>query len=144
MGAMPPFTVGNYNELVIMLGWVLFFSPAFPAGSFFCIFASYFTVIIELEGMSLYKQKNKPQSIRDIGVWLEYIETVSLIGVFCTTYIVIFTSNKLEGVLGPNWTYDQLVILVFVVQHIVLLFKLILGEIIEDAPEWVLEDEELM
>ena len=115
MGAMPPFTVGNYNELVIMLGWVLFFSPAFPAGSFFCIFASYFTVIIELEGMSSYKQRSKPQSIRDIGIWLEYIETVSLIGVFCTTYLVIFTSNKLDGAFGIPWSYDDMVILVFVV-----------------------------
>ena len=58
MTPMPPLLVGNYNELVIMMGWVLFFSVAFPAGSFFCIFASYMTCIIELEGMSYYKKKN--------------------------------------------------------------------------------------
>ena len=55
MGVMPPLLVGNYNELVIMLGWVLFFSCSFPAGSFFCIFASYMTVYIELESMALFK-----------------------------------------------------------------------------------------
>ena len=141
MTDMPPLLVGNYNELVIMMGWVLFFSCAFPAGSFFCIFASYFTVIIELEGMGKYKKKNLPQSIRDIGIWLDYVETVSLMGVFVTTYIVIFTSKKLEGVLD-GWTYEDLVILVFVVQHLVLLFKLILAEIIEDEPEWVSDDSE--
>ena len=48
LGAMPPLLVGNYNELVITTGWVLFFSAAFPAGSFFCIFASFLTVYIEL------------------------------------------------------------------------------------------------
>ena len=62
-------------------------------------------------------------------------------GVFVTTYIVIFTSKKLEGVLD-GWTYEDLVILVFVVQHLVLLFKLILAEIIEDEPEWVSDDSE--
>ena len=92
MGIMPQLLVPNYNELVIMLGWVLFFSCAFPMGSFFCIFASYMTVFIELESMEKYKQKNKPQSVQGIGVWIEYLETVSLIGVFLTTYIVIFTS----------------------------------------------------
>ena len=136
MTPMPPLLVGNYNELVIMMGWVLFFSVAFPAGSFFCIFASYMTCIIELEGMSYYKKKNMPQSIRDIGIWLDYVETVSLIGVFCTTYIVIFTSKKLEGLI-EDWSYDSLVIGVFVVQHIILLLKVILAEVIDDEPEWV-------
>ena len=114
MGIMPPLLVGNYNELVIMLGWVLFFSVAFPAGSFFCIFASYITVFIELEGMSEYRRKNNPASIVDIGVWLEYIDTVSLIGVFVTTYIVIFTSDVLEGTI-PGFDLVEMVILVFVV-----------------------------
>ena len=115
LGAMPALLVGNYNELVITTGWVLFFSAAFPAGSFFCIFASYLTVYIELEGMALYKRKDSPMPIRDIGVWLDYVETVSLIGVFCTTYIVIFTSKKLERGLLPGWDQHELVILVFVV-----------------------------
>ena len=115
MGAMPPLLVGNYNELVIMLGWVLFFSAAFPAGSFFCIFASYMTVLINLEDMSDYKRKNNPSSIRDIGIWLDYVEMVSLIGVFCTTYIVIFTSkNNLDG-LVPGMTFDEMVIAAFCV-----------------------------
>ena len=136
LGAMPALLVGNYNELVITTGWVLFFSAAFPAGSFFCIFASYLTVYIELQGMALYKQKSLPNAIRDIGVWLDYVETVSLIGVFCTTYIVIFTSKKLEGLI-EDWSYDSLVIAVFVVQHIILLLKVILAEVIDDEPEWV-------
>ena len=143
LGAMPPLLVGNYNELVITTGWVLFFSVAFPAGSFFCIFASYLTVYIELEGMALYKRKDSPMPIRDIGVWLDYVETVSLIGVFCTTYIVIFTSKKLEAGLLPGWGPHELVILVFVVQHAVLLVKVILAEVIEDEPGWVQDDIEV-
>ena len=115
LGAMPALLVGNYNELVITTGWVLFFSAAFPAGSFFCIFASYLTVYIELQGMALYKQKSLPNAIRDIGVWLDYVETVSLIGVFCTTYIVIFTSKKLEAGLLPGLSIHEMVIVVFVV-----------------------------
>jgi hypothetical protein len=105
MGDMPPFLVPSYNELVIMLGWVLFYSCAFPLGSFFCIFASFMTVYIELETMALYKKKNKPQSVLDVGVYIDYIETVSLIGVFVTTYLVIFTSSHLEGVI-PSLSHD--------------------------------------
>ena len=36
----------------------------------------------------------------DVGVYIEYLETVSLIGVFVTTYIVIFTSVHLKGVVS--------------------------------------------
>ena len=143
MGIMPQLLVPNYNELVIMLGWVLFFSCSFPMGSFFCIFASYMTVYIEIESMEKYKQKNKPQSVQGIGVWIEYLETVSLIGVFLTTYIVIFTSNKLEGVI-PGVSYHELVIIAFCVQHLILLLKIILAELIDDEPEWVQDDIEVV
>jgi len=143
MGDMPPFLVPSYNELVIMLGWVLFYSTAFPMGSFFCIFASFMTVYIELETMALYKKKNKPQSVLDVGVWIEYLETVSLIGVFVTTYLVIFTSSKLDGVI-PSLGHHELIILAFCVQHVILLLKIILAEVIDDEPAWVQDDMDVV
>lgn len=139
MGDMAPLLVPNYNELVIMLGWVLFYTCAFPAGSFFCIFASYLTVTIELKAMAEYKKKNRPQSTMGIGVWIEYINTVSLIGVFVTTYIVIGPSDKLQDVV-PSMSKHALIICVFCVQHFILLIKIILGEVIDDEPAWVQDD----
>ena len=95
MGPMPPLLVGAYNELVIQLGWVLFFSLAFPFGSFFCIFSAWITVGIELKGMGEYKAKLKPQAIADIGIWLDLLEFCSSTGIGLSVYIIIFASTQL-------------------------------------------------
>lgn len=47
----------------------------------------------------------------------------------------------LEGTI-PSVDHSEMVIIVFCVQHLVLLFKIILAEVIEDEPEWVQEDME--
>lgn len=62
MGNMAPMLVGQYNELFMQLGWILFFSMTFPAGAMFTIFAGIIRMNIELTGMSEYKKKNEPQS----------------------------------------------------------------------------------
>ena len=93
MGPMPPMLVGAYNELVIQLGWVLFFSLAFPFGSFFCIFSAWITVGIELKGMGEYKRKDTPAAILDIGIWLDLLEFCSSTGIGLSVYIIIFASR---------------------------------------------------
>jgi len=49
---MPPLMVPFYNEVMMQMGWILFFSIAFPAGAFFTIFAGLLRVNIELTAMA--------------------------------------------------------------------------------------------
>ena len=80
------------------MGWVLFFSLAFPLGSFFCIFSAWLTVGIELKAMGEYKRKDGPAGILDIGLWLDLLEFCSGCGIGLSAYIIIFTSKELENV----------------------------------------------
>jgi len=57
---MPPMMVPVYNEIMMQLGWILYFSMAFPAGAFFCVFACFLRVHIELTAMAQYKRKDQP------------------------------------------------------------------------------------
>jgi len=60
MGSMPPMMVGKYNEIVIQLGWLLFFAPSFPAGPLFCQLNCLISVWDELTQMSEFKRRDKP------------------------------------------------------------------------------------
>ena len=61
MNSMPPMMVPVYNEIMMQLGWICFFSMAFPAGAFFCVFACFLRVKIELTAMANFKKKDNPQ-----------------------------------------------------------------------------------
>ena len=142
MGPMPPMLVGQYNELVIQLGWVLFFSLAFPFGAFFCIFSAWITVGIELKGMGEYKAKDKPAAALDIGLWLDLLEFCSAAGIGLSVYIIIYASKQLQEV--ANVPASHAIIAAFVFQHVLFGIKVLLGEVIDDVPGWVADDAEQM
>ena len=94
---MPPNLVPQYNELFMQLGWILFFSMAFPAGALFTIIAGLIRISIELTGMSEYKKKNDPAPILDIGIWMDLLEFISKLGIVVCMYIIMFTSKELHN-----------------------------------------------
>ena len=89
---MPPMMVPVYNEIMMQLGWILFFSMAFPAGAFFCVFACFLRVKIELTAMASYKKKDQPMNQKDIGIYMDILDLISTIGIVVSIYIVVFTS----------------------------------------------------
>ena len=124
MGNMAPMMVGQYNELIMQLGWILFFSMTFPAGALFCIFAGMIRMSIELTGMSEYKKKNEPMPQKDIGIYMDLLELVSNLGIICCVYIVIFTSKVL--IVDAPYNDHTMYIIGFTTLHIIFLVKYVL------------------
>lgn len=93
MDNMPPMMVPVYNEIMMQLGWILFFSLTFPAGAFFCVFACFLRVNIELTAMAYYKKKDQPQPQKDIGIYMDILDLISIVSILVGTYIVVFTSK---------------------------------------------------
>ena len=141
MANMPPFLVPVYNELLMQLGWILFFSVVFPSGAMFTIFAGIIRMSIELRGMSEYKKKNEPQPIVDIGLYMDLMDFVSNLGILVCIYLIVFTSKELT----KESYYDNHVmyLIAFGTLHCIFLLKYVLGELIEDEPGWITEDREM-
>lgn len=137
---MPPNLVPVYNELCMQLGWILFFSMAFPAGALFTIIAGLIRMQIELTGMSEYKKKNQPKPIIDIGIWMDLLSFISNLGIVVCIYTVMFTSKELS----KGMPFDEHVgyILAFVALHVIFLIKYLLADAIEDEPAWIAQDRE--
>jgi hypothetical protein len=141
MANMPPHLIPVYNELLMQLGWILFFSMTFPAGALFTIFAGVIRMSIQLRAMSEYSKKNEPAPIVDIGIFIHLIEFVSSLGILVCIYLITFTSKQLT----KNMPYDDhiMYMLAFGALHCIFLLKYFLAEIIEDEPGWITEDREM-
>lgn len=141
LAAMPPLLVPVYNEIMMQLGWILFFSITFPAGAFFTIFANFLRVSIELTGMTEYKKKDTPKSVMDIGIYMDILELISNVSIVVCVYLVVFTSKQLVNVTGSisdEWLY----IYAFLAMHAIFLLKYVMGILIDDVPGWITEDME--
>lgn len=140
MDDMPPNLIPQYNELFLQLGWILFFSMTFPAGALFTILAGNLRMAIELKGMSEYKKKNEPAMIKDLGIWIDILEIIGWLGIGICMYLIMFTSKKLDTIFDVDEHIMFYVAFGFL--HVIMMTKYVLQEIIEDEPEWVVEDRE--
>jgi hypothetical protein len=88
-------TFGDFNEIVIQFGYVMFFSAAFPAAAVL----SWFNNVIEirLDAHSVLNCEPRPSSERKggIGVWFEIIELMSFIAVVINALIFALTSDTI-------------------------------------------------
>jgi hypothetical protein len=88
-------TFGDFNEIVIQFGYVMFFSAAFPAAAAL----SWFNNIIEirLDAHSVLNCEPRPsvQRTGGIGVWFEIIEVMSFIAIVINALIFCMTSNAI-------------------------------------------------
>lgn len=138
MGNMPPNLVGVYSEIVLQLGWIVFFSMAFPSGSLFTIFAGLMRMSIELRGMSQYNKRDDAEPIVDIGIYGDLLKTIANLGIVVCIYLIIFSSKLLT----KNMPYDDatMYIIAFSSLHLLFFIKYILAEVISDEPAWITED----
>ena len=139
MSAMPPMLVGQYNEIVLQLGWLLFFAPAFSAGPLFSLLSCLITVQFDLSQMCEFKRRDKPVGAVDIGIWMNLIENVSYLGFVSSTCIIVVTSDKLQK-LAPGWSLAKLVITVFLAEHFLFAIKHLMAVLIEDVPDWIVDE----
>lgn len=94
-GNDPYDTFGDFNEIVIQFGYVMFFSAAFPAAAFL----SWFNNIMEirLDAYTILNCEPRPSSGRSggIGVWFEIIELMSFVAIVINALIFALTSNAI-------------------------------------------------
>jgi hypothetical protein len=88
-------TFGDFNEIVIQFGYVMFFSAAFPAAAVL----SWFNNVIEirLDAHSVLNCEPRPSAERKggIGVWFEIIELMSFAAIVINGLIFCLTSDAI-------------------------------------------------
>ena len=133
-------TVMNYSEMVIQLGFVTMFAPAFPLAPFFAMINN----TLEFRGeifMHRIKKRNRATGAAGIGAWIWIIDLLSIVSVIVNCGILFFTSDKLSESLDYD-PIDRFYVVVLV-EHGLILLKMFFRSVIPDTPAWVLKAEEI-
>jgi len=134
-------TFDDYNEMAIQFGYVTLFAAAFPWAPVMALANN----IVELRTDALKlltgMQRAHPKGAVDIGIWLSILEIINYAAVLTNTGLIFLTSLKVQQFL--KWEYSDLFLAAMVAEHVILIIKWSLSQIIPDTPSLVLQKDAL-
>jgi len=66
--------VMKYSEIIIQLGYIVLFAPAFPMAPFFSMMCNFIEIKNNLNNLSFYSKRFHAKAAPGIGSWLGIIE----------------------------------------------------------------------
>eukprot|EP00656_Telonema_subtile_P031227 TRINITY_DN3420_c0_g1_i5.p1 TRINITY_DN3420_c0_g1~~TRINITY_DN3420_c0_g1_i5.p1 ORF type:complete len:427 (-),score=135.13 TRINITY_DN3420_c0_g1_i5:172-1452(-) len=127
----------DYNEMILQLGFVSFFAVAFPL----CALMALINNIIEIRSDAFKllhaHQRPEPRQAEDIGSWFTIMDIMTYISVATNCAVVFFVSS-----FGNFFSKDGKVWGFIIAEHLVVFFKVMLSEYIDDVPEDIQQEME--
>lgn len=128
-------TLPKYNvqddvaEIVLQFGYLALFSPVWPIIPMGFLINNWIELRSDFAKISLEHQRPAPVRSDGIGPWIYSLEALTWLGSICTASIVhLFSADQLGGGLG---TWATLPVTVFISEHVLLLFKSLVGFILQ-------------
>lgn len=127
----------DYNEMILQLGFVSFFAVAFPL----CPLMALVNNVIEIrsDAYKLLKahQRPEPRTAEDIGSWYTIMDIMTYvsIGTNCAVVFFVSTFGDLFSTDGKVWGF-------IIAEHLVVFFKVMIAEYIDDIPEDIQQEME--
>lgn len=142
----------DYLEMTIQFGYITLFASAYPLAACLGVLAN--LVEVRSDGFKLARICRKPRSFRkgSVGTWLHLMTGIVVLSALTNVYIFGFTSQQLMQY-APSWFVieedgDQglvagsgryVVMLVFVIEHAMLLLGLLIAVAVPAVPDDVTE-----
>ena len=153
----PPSTgsIGDYAEMVSQYTYVVLWSAVFPLAPFFAVLVNYTQLRGEMSLTCDNIKRSFPTKADNIGAWLPILEAVSMLSVISNTVLIVHTfQSRLDfqeafpavgdanatNVFSSDVSFFWLVALI---EHLVILLKLILSSCMDDVPHWVKQLEKV-
>ena len=139
-----------YMELVIQFGYIILFAEIFPLGALMSLISNLIQVQSQVKNLK-YLRRFEAEVSNGIGSWMLCLQTLSQLSIFMNCFTVYFTSKVyyklfVEGdeeiqTLTAGWDAVKFLLLVIIVEHGLLLFKIFLEQTIEDCPDFVVKGQ---
>ena len=129
-------TFQDYTNIIAQLGFILFFSAIFPLAPLIALINN--TILIRLHACKLCFVTQRPiaQKSSGIGVWEDVLQVMSVVGIVTSCGIIGYTSDTVRRYLSTFGT-TGLALVLFGLEHTILLFKYFLHTAIPRIPEAV-------
>lgn len=131
----------EYSRLVIQLGYIILFAPAFPLASAL-LWASFYSEL-RTDAFKMVANTRRPIYLgaEDIGAWQMVLRLLSILGVLTNLGLVGITQSTLKRMLPFHFLYlveineENKIIFLIVLEHLLLLAQYVVVQAIPDIPE---------
>ena len=142
-------SIGDYAEMVSQFTYVVLWSAVFPLAPFFAVAVNWTQLRGEMSLTCETTKRQYPTKADNIGAWLPILEAVSMLSVISNTVLIVHTfQSRLDFESAFNNTEvfksdTSFFWLVALIEHLVILLKLVLSTYLADVPAWVRQLEKV-
>ena len=112
----------DYSTSIVQLGFVVFFSPVFPLAPLIALINNLCLIRLNAFKMCYTRQRPIAAKTGGIGVWEDVLQIMSVIAIVTNCCLMGLTSAQLRSLI-PNWNDMTLAVGLFLLEHVLLLFK---------------------
>lgn len=130
------------------------FANSFPLAPLFSFLCNLVDIESRIISMCTSSRRDKCEGASGIGVWLTIMEILAILCIPVNAAIIYFTGDStytevgkssyvkyMEGLDAELWSVKNIILLLILVEHLLLLVKVIIAALIPDVPSKVVKDE---
>lgn len=128
--------INKYMQLIIQVGYIVLFAPAFPLAAFICLIANVWRIRADACLLLFNTQRPPFRCAQDIGTLQTALRIISVAAVVIHTGLLVFTSTQLHDVLpldifGVRVTENDKFTLLIILEHVLLGSQYIINQLLE-------------
>ena len=98
---------GEYLEQVIQFGFATLFATAFPLAPFIAFCNACLEIKLDAFKFTTQLRRPFPEKVKNMGPWLNILQTIAIVSVLTNACIVAFTSQFLDNLYYKSGNYDK-------------------------------------
>uniref|UniRef100_A0A3P8RM99 Anoctamin n=1 Tax=Amphiprion percula TaxID=161767 RepID=A0A3P8RM99_AMPPE len=143
-GTLPPFPglFAEYIELLVQFGYLSLFSCVFPLTAVLLLLNN--LTEIRSDAYKICKLFRKPFSppVANMGVWQIAFEVLSFVSVVSNCWLLLLSPRLQEMFQEGGMSSTNVLLLAVLVEHVLILIKVIMAVLIPDEPDWIRKKRE--
>ncbi|KAK6320335.1 anoctamin-10 [Coregonus clupeaformis] len=137
--SLPPFPglFAEYIELLVQFGYLSLFSCVYPLTAVLLLLNN--VTEIRADAYKICKLFRKPFSapVSNMGVWQTAFEVLGFVSVMSNCWLLLLSPRVREFCLEGGISGRNIILFAILVEHVLILVKMILAFMIPDEPDWV-------
>ncbi|XP_036399736.1 anoctamin-10 [Megalops cyprinoides] len=138
-GSLPPFPglFAEYIELLVQYGYLSLFSCVYPLTAVLLLINN--VTEIRSDAFKICRLFRKPISapVSNMGVWQAAFEVLGFVSVISNCWLLLLSPRVKEFCQEAGYSSRNVLLFAILVEHVLILIKMILAFAIPDEPDWV-------
>lgn len=143
-GTLPPFPglFAEYIELLVQFGYLSLFSCVYPLTAVLLLINN--LTEIRSDAYKMCKLFRKPfcPPVSNMGVWRIAFEVLSFVSVVSNCWLLLLSPWLQRLSQEGEWSSTNILLMAVLVEHVLILVKVVLSVLIPDEPDWIRKKRE--